>query len=88
MASHVDHSEHSVQVMVTEWGVADLRGKDPLERAELIIERCAHPDFRADLHRYSRLSKGGHTPQSLGMAFAMHQQYLRTGDMHGATWGE
>ena len=88
MASHVDHSEHSVQVMVTEWGVADLRGKDPSQRAELIIETCAHPDYRDDLRRYFRLAKGGHTPQSLGTAFAMHQQYLRTGDMHGAAWAE
>jgi len=54
----------------------------------LIIERCAHPDFRADLRRYFHLAKGGHTPQSLGTAFAMHQQYLRTGDMHGAAWAE
>ena len=86
LVSHMDHSEHSVQVLVTEHGVADLRGKDPCQRARLIIERCAHPDFRDDLSRYSSLARGGHTPQTLATAFAMHQQFLRTGDMRGADW--
>jgi acetyl-CoA hydrolase len=87
LVSHMDHSEHSVQVIVTEQGVADLRGKDPYERARLIIDRCAHPDFRDDLRRYFALSQSGHTPQTLANAFAMHQQFLRTGDMHGVSWG-
>jgi len=87
MASHADHSEHSVQVVATEYGVADLRLKDPHERAQLIIERCAHPDYREDLLRYSNLAKGGHTPQSLALAFAMHQQFLKTGSMRGVSWG-
>jgi succinate CoA transferases len=86
LVSHMDHSEHSVQILVTEHGVADLRGKDPAERAHLIIERCAHPDFREDLRKYFTLSAGGHTPQTLGTAFAMHQQFLRTGDMRGVNW--
>jgi acetyl-CoA hydrolase len=87
MASHMDHSEHSVQVVATEYGVADLRLKDPHERARLIIERCAHPEYREDLLRYSNLAKGGHTPQSLALAFAMHQQFLKTGTMRGVSWG-
>jgi acyl-CoA hydrolase len=86
LVSHMDHSEHSVQVLVTEQGVADLRGKDPHERARLVIERCAHPDFREDLGRYFSLARGGHTPQALANAFSMHQQFLRTGDMRGARW--
>ncbi|HYG66019.1 MAG TPA: acetyl-CoA hydrolase/transferase C-terminal domain-containing protein, partial [Anaeromyxobacteraceae bacterium] len=45
-ASHVDHTEHDVMVLVTEWGLADLRGRSPREKAELVIERCAHPDYR------------------------------------------
>ena len=49
LVTHVDHSEHSVQVVITEQGVADLRGLDPHERARLIIDRCAHPDFRDQL---------------------------------------
>ncbi len=86
LVSHMDHSEHSVQVIITEYGVADLRGKDPYQRARLIIDRCAHPDFRKDLWHYFSLAHGGHTPQTLGSAFAMHQQYLRTGDMRGVNW--
>ena len=46
LVSHMDHSEHSVQMVVTEQGIADLRGKDPHERAESIVENCAHPSFK------------------------------------------
>ncbi len=84
--SHTDHSEHSVQVVITDQGVADLRGKDPNERARLIIDRCAHPDFRDPLRCYFDMSKGGHTPQTLATAFGMHEQFLKSGDMHGADW--
>ncbi|QIO24265.1 acetyl-CoA hydrolase [Haloarcula sp. JP-L23] len=52
MAFHVDHTEHDVDVFVTEQGVADVRGRSPVERAELIIEHCAHPDFAPDLRAY------------------------------------
>lgn len=86
LVSHMDHSEHSVQVIATEYGVADLRGKDPYQRARLIIEKCAHPDFRPDLLHYFSLARGGHTPQTLANAFAMHQQYLNTGNMRGTKW--
>jgi acyl-CoA hydrolase len=65
-------------------GIADLRGKSPHERAELIANNCAHPDFRDALHRYITLGKSGQTPQSLAKAFAFHQQYMQTGDMRGA----
>ncbi len=86
MVSHIDHSEHSVQVLITEQGVADLRGKDPHERALLIVDQCAHPDFRDELHGYFDHVKDGHTPQTLSQVFAMHQQFLRTGDMRDVTW--
>lgn len=52
MAFHVDHTEHDVDIFVTEQGVADVRGRSPVERAELIIEHCAHPDFAPDLWAY------------------------------------
>jgi succinyl-CoA:acetate CoA-transferase len=52
MASHVDHTEHDVQVIVTEQGLADLRGLSPRQRAQVVIENCAHPDFRPALHDY------------------------------------
>lgn len=86
LVSHMDHSEHSVQIVATEWGVADLRGRSPLERARLIIENCAHPDFRDVLNRYLEMVKGGHTPQTLSAAFMLHEKFLETGDMRGVTW--
>jgi len=86
LVSHADHSEHSVQVIVTENGVADLRGKDPGERARLIIESCSHPDFHDSLCRYFEMAKGGHTPQTLSSAFRMHEQFLKKGDMRGVDW--
>jgi acetyl-CoA hydrolase len=85
--SHVDHSEHSVQIVATEWGIADLRGKSPYERAYLIIENCAHPDFRDTLKNYLEMVEGGHTPQTLSAAYMMHDRFLRLGDMHGVEWG-
>lgn len=48
-ASHIDHTEHDVDVIVTEQGYADLRGLAPSERVELIIENCAHPMYRDQL---------------------------------------
>jgi acetyl-CoA hydrolase len=88
MVSHMDHSEHSVSAVVTEHGVADLRGKCPSERAELIAGKCAHPDFRNELSGYFNQVTGGHTPQTLAGAFAMHQQFLKTGDMRGVDWNK
>jgi len=82
--SHLDHSEHSVSVMITEQGIADLRGKSPNERAMEIINKCAHPDYRDALMRYHETAKHGQTNTSLANAFAFHRQFLATGDMHGA----
>jgi acetyl-CoA hydrolase len=84
LVTHADHSEHSVQVIVTEHGVADLRRLDPRQRAELIIEKCSHPDFRPELRRYLALAKHGHEPFHPDHAFAFHRHYLKTGDMRGA----
>ena len=83
MVSHVDHTEHDVMVLVTEQGVADLRWKSPRERAELIIENCAHPAFRPALRAYYEAAcrEGGHTPHILDQAFSWHQRYLETGTM-------
>ena len=85
MASHVDHTEHDVQVIVTEQGLADLRGLSPTQRAELIIDKCAHPDFRPALRDYlerARHSGGGqHTPHLLPEALSWHQRFVETGTM-------
>lgn len=81
LVSHMDHSEHSVKVLITDQGIADLRGKSPMQRAELIIENCAHPAYRPLLRDYLKLSKGGHTPQTLCAAFAFHEEFGKSGDM-------
>ena len=81
MVTHVDHSEHSVKVIVTEQGVADLRNKDPYQRARAIIENCVHPDYKELLWDYVKLSKGGHIPLTLKAAFAMHDTFAQCGDM-------
>ena len=86
MVTHTDSSEHSVRVLVTEQGVADLRGKSPSQRARLIIENCAHPAYKELLWDYLRLAegKGLHTPHTLSKAFAMHLAFEETGDMRNA----
>ncbi len=85
MVSHVDHTEHDVAVIVTEQGLADLRGLSPRQRARLIIDRCAHPDYRPMLRDYvsraERLSWGKHTPHLLTESLNWHNRYLRCGHM-------
>jgi succinyl-CoA:acetate CoA-transferase len=83
MVSHVDHTEHDVDVLVTEWGLADLRGLAPRERAPLIIEQCAHPDYRAQLRGYvdQACRGGGHTPHMLEQALSWHTRYKSTKTM-------
>jgi acyl-CoA hydrolase len=79
--SHQDSSEHDVNIIVTEQGVADLRGKGPAQRAECIIENCAHPDYKQLLWDYLKISKMGQTRHNLPAAFAMHDTLARKGDM-------
>jgi acetyl-CoA hydrolase len=88
LAAHMDHSEHSVQIIVTEHGVADLRGKDPHERASIIIENCADPEYRVMLRDYLKLTQKGHEPLSLSLGLAMHRAFLRHGDMRNIDWEE
>lgn len=85
--SHIDHSEHSVQAVVTENGCALLRCMEPKGRARSIIYNCAHPDYQDDLIGYFESAMSGYTPQTFGLAFAMHQKYLETGDMRDVDWG-
>ena len=86
--SHIDSTEHDVDVIVTEQGVADLRGKGPLHRAHEIIENCAHPDYRPLLREYLRIAEKGHTPHNLRAAFTMHDTFERKGDMRLTDFGE
>lgn len=84
MCSHVDHTEHDTQIIVTEQGLADLRGLAPRQRAKVMIEKCAHPDYRPMLQDYfdRACSKGAlHTPHLLTEALSWHQRFLDTGDM-------
>lgn len=85
MVSHTDHTEHDVDIIVTEYGLADLRGKTPAQRAELIIENCSHPDYRPLLREYLEKARGKanalHTPHDLEKALSWHRHYLDTGSM-------
>lgn len=83
MVTHVDHTEHDVDIVATEWGLADLRGLAPRERAALIIERCVHPTYREMLRSYHAraCAAGGHTPHLLAEAFEWHQRYASSGSM-------
>ena len=88
MVSHLDHSEHSVNVIITEQGVADLRGKSPMERAKSIIENCAHPDYKQLLWDYLKISTKGQTCHCLSAALGMHQVFLKKGDMRLTDWAD
>ena len=80
MATHVDHTEHDVQIIVTEQGLADLRGLAPKQRAQVIISNCAHPEFRPALQEYydraMHYSPGHHTPHLLEDAFTFLPNWI------------
>ncbi|MDU6376417.1 MAG: acetyl-CoA hydrolase/transferase family protein [Bradyrhizobium sp.] len=75
MVTHVDHTEHDVQILVTEHGLADLRGLSPKQRARAIIDKAAHAKFRPALSDYferaCRDSSGKHTPHLLDEALRL-----------------
>jgi succinyl-CoA:acetate CoA-transferase len=85
MCSHIDHTEHDVDVFITERGVADVRGLSPKERARAIIAKCAHPDYQPLLTDYlERAEKAtgfAHTPHLLDEALSWHNRFLQTGTM-------
>ena len=85
MVSHTDHTEHDVQILVTEQGLADLRGLSPKQRAKAIIDNCAHPNFKPVLYDYYkralRDSPGKHTPHLMEEVFNWHLRYLKDGRM-------
>lgn len=88
MVSHVDQNEHSVNIIITEHGVADLRGKSPIQRAEEIIDNCVDPSYRQILHDYLALSGPCHTPTNLHACFEMHAEFMRSGDMMKTDWSK
>jgi acyl-CoA hydrolase len=70
-----------VQVVVTEQGLANLRGLSPTDRAERIIERCAHPAYRDYLHGYVRSAPQGHIRHDLRRCFELYVNYQEHGAM-------
>lgn len=84
MCSHVDSTEHDINIIITEWGIADLRGLAPRERSRAIINNCAHPIFRDKLRDYAERAEkyvGGHEPQILEEALSWHADFLKQGSM-------
>ncbi len=82
-ASHIDHTEHDAMVVITEYGVADLRGLAPRDRVAKMIS-VAHPDYRPLLEEYverAKKSKFQHTPHDLATAFSFHERFLEKGSM-------
>ena len=83
--SHIDHTEHDVDVIITEQGIADLRGLAPRPRALEIINKCAHPDYRDELLDYYNralvATKKAHTPHILEESLKFHTRFVSTGDM-------
>ena len=86
MVSHLDNSEHSVNIVVSEYGVADMRGTSPVQRARLIIDNCVHPDYRPLLNEYLNMGVAGHTPQNLKYCFAFHNELAASGDMRNVKY--
>ena len=83
MCSHVDTSEHSVKVIITEKGIADQRGLSPLQRARTIIDNCGQPMYRYYRHRYLENAPGGHIHHDLSHVFDLHRNLIATGSMLG-----
>ena len=81
MCPHVDNTEHSVSIIVTDQGLADLRGLGPMQRAKALIENCAHPAYRDYLHRYLENSRVGHIRHNLDKCFELHRNLLKHGSM-------
>lgn len=84
MVSHTDHNEHDVDILVTDQGLADLRGLAPRERAKVIIENCVHPEFKEQLKSYfdeAVAKRGGQTPHLLSKAFSWHTHLEKNGTM-------
>ncbi|MBD5175152.1 MAG: succinate CoA transferase [Bacteroidales bacterium] len=91
MVAHADHSEHSVDIIVTDQGIADLRHKDPVDRAREIINNCAHPMYRELLTEYLEMGingRGGQTPHTLQTSFAFHDAFNQTGDMRNTDFAK
>ncbi len=85
MVSHVDHTEHDTQIFVTEYGLADVRGLSPKQRARVIIDKCVHPDYKPAIKEYFQralaMSPGKQTPHLLEESLKWHTRFIATGHM-------
>lgn len=83
MVSHVDHSEHDVDILVTEQGLADLRGLAPRQKAKAILQNCVHPEYRDMLEEYfmEACKRGGQTPHVMEKAFDWYKNLRLNGSM-------
>jgi acetyl-CoA hydrolase len=86
MCPHIDNNEHSVQVVVTEQGLADLRGLGPMQRAKVIIEKCVHPSYKDYLFKYIQNARFGHIRHDLTRCFELHRNLLEYGAMLPDLW--
>ena len=81
MTPHVDSNEHSVKIVATEQGLADLRGLGPMQRARAIINNCAHPMYRDYLNQYIENSRVGHIRHNLRTCYELHRNFIQYGSM-------
>lgn len=83
--SHIDHATLDVDVIVSERGVADLRGLTPKEKAPIIIDQIANPKYQPLLldyfHRACEACGNSQTPHLLDEAFDFHNRFNKTGSM-------
>ena len=83
--SHIDSTEHDVDIIVSERGVADLRGLSPKERTPIIIDKIANPKYQPLLKDYFERAcvacHNSQTPHILEEAFSFHERLLKTGTM-------
>ncbi len=92
-ATHVDHTEHDLDILVTEQGLADLRGLGAKDRAQVVIDNCVHPEYRPMIQEYfdratreCLAAKSAHEPQILAKAYRMQQNLSDNGTMKVDSW--
>ncbi|KAF5096325.1 hypothetical protein D0Z03_001643 [Geotrichum reessii] len=92
-ATHVDQTEHDLDIIVTEQGLADLRGLSPKDRARVVIDKCAHPVYKPILSEYldraefyAAKKKSLHEPHILRDAFKLHTNLEDKGTMRIESW--
>lgn len=93
MCAHIDHTEHDLDVIVTEQGIADVRGMSPRQRAQYLIKNCAHPDYKDQLLEYYKMAEAdciarnaGHEPQLLDLCHKMHVNLFKNDTMKLDKW--